>query len=298
MNSSRSIAFILASFAVQHSSVAAQPRPNILLIVADDLGRGDVSCHGSRIPTPNLDRLAREGVELDHHYVRPQCLVTRSSLLGGVWSSRCDITHSRGGAGTGFPAGMKLMSEMLRDSGYTTLIAGKWRVGPAPGQRPWGRGFEQTYGSLHGTIPPFHHIGKTDASGDFWQRNGRPLTEEGMHTTDLLTRQSIAWLREQAGKKKPWFLYLAHFAPHTPPDPPKDWLAKFDGVKSDDDPAEDARARRYAATVAHLDEAIGKTIAALQETQQDKNTLVFSSGGGVAGVGRLRPPPARDDSVS
>ncbi|MFA6544760.1 MAG: sulfatase-like hydrolase/transferase [Limisphaerales bacterium] len=261
-------------------TVHAAP-PNILLIVADDLGWGDVSYHGGRIPTPNLDRLAREGVELDHHYVMPQCMVTRSSLLSGVWSSRYDITHSRGGAGTGFPPGLKLLPEVLRDAGYTTLIAGKWHVGPAQGQRPWERGFEQTYGSLHGTIPPFRHLGKIDASGDFWQRNGRPLTEEGVHTTDLLTRQSIAWLREQAGREKPWFLYLAHYAPHTPLDPPKDWLAKFSAVKFADDPKEDDRARRYAATVAQLDDGIGQVIAALKETKQGGNTLVvFTSDNG------------------
>lgn len=256
-------------------------KPNILLIVADDLGWGDVSYHGSRIPTPNLDRLAREGVELNHHYVMPQCTPSRSSLLSGVWSSRYDLTHTRGGAGTGFPPGLKLLPEVLRDAGYTTLIAGKWHVGPAEGQRPWERGFEQTYGSLHGTISPFHHMGKVDAPGDFWQRNGQPLTEEGVHTTDLLTRQTIAWLREQAGKSKPWFLYLAHYAPHTPLDPPKEWLAKFADVKFDADPKEDARARRYAATVAHLDDGIGQVIAALKETKQGENTIVvFTSDNG------------------
>ncbi|MCX6942661.1 MAG: sulfatase-like hydrolase/transferase, partial [Verrucomicrobia bacterium] len=77
---------------------AARARPNILLIVADDLGWGDVSYHGSRIPTPHLDRLAREGVELDYHYVMPQCTPTRSSLLSGVWSGRYDLTHSQGRA--------------------------------------------------------------------------------------------------------------------------------------------------------------------------------------------------------
>ena len=261
----------------------AEGKPNILLIVADDLGWGDVSYHGSRIPTPNLDRLAREGVELDQHYVMPQCTPTRSSLLSGVWAGRYDGTHNRSGAGGGFPAGMKLMPEILREAGYTTMHAGKWHVGPSPGARPWERGFEQTYGSLHGTISPWHHLGKANDAGDFWQRNGQPLTEEGVHTTDLLTRQAIAWLREQAGQKKPWFLYLAHFAPHTPLDPPKEWLEKFADVKFSEDPRKDDLERRYAATVAHLDDAVGQVIATLKETKQDQNTIVvFTSDNGPA----------------
>lgn len=256
-------------------------KPNILLIVADDLGWGDVSYHGSRIPTPNLDRLMHEGVELDHHYVMPQCTPSRSSLLSGVWASRYDLTHSRGGEGSGFPVGIKLLPEVLRDAGYTTMHAGKWHVGPKPGQRPWERGFEQTYGSLVGTVSPFHHLSKMGGEGDFWQRNGQPLTEEGTHTTDLLTRQAVAWLHEQAGQKKPWFLYLAHFAPHTPLDPPKEWLEKFANVKFDADPKEDARTRRYAATVAQLDDGIGQVIAALKDTKQSGNTLVvFTSDNG------------------
>jgi len=275
------LVLLLSSFCIHHSAFAVEQRPNILLIVADDLGWGDVSYHGSRIPTPNLDRLAREGVELDHHYVTPQCNPTRSSLMSGVWASRYDSTHSRSGDATGFPTGLRLMPEVLREAGYTTFMAGKWHIGPTAGTRPWERGFEQTYGSLHGTIPPWRHSGKVGASGDFWQRNGEPLTEEGTHTTDLLTRQSIAWLRAQAGKEKPWFLYLAHFAPHTPLDPPKDWLAKFAAVKFSDEPKEDDRARRYAATVAHLDDGIGQVIAALKETKQSENTLVvFTSDNG------------------
>jgi len=266
-------------------SADAPSKPNILLIVADDLGWGDVSYHGSRIPTPNLDRLAREGVELDQHYVMPQCTPTRSSLLSGVWAGRYDGTHNRSGVGGGFPAGMKLMPEILREAGYNTMHAGKWHVGPSPGARPWERGFEQTYGSLHGTIPPWHHTGKLNGAADFWQRNGQPLTEEGVHTTDLLTRQAIAWLHEQAGQKKPWFLYLAHYAPHTPLDPPKEWSEKFAAVKFSDDPGKDDLARRYAATVAHLDDAIGQVIVALKETGHSKNTIiVFTSDNGQARV--------------
>jgi len=266
------------------SGLAAAPAPvppNILFILVDDLGWGDVSYHGSRIPTPHLDRLASEGVELNRHYVYPQCNPTRASLMSGVWASRYDATHSRSGEADGFPPGFRLMPEVLRDAGYTTLIVGKWHIGHSEGARPWERGFEQTYGSLHGTIPSWRHSGKVGADGDFWQRNGQPLTEEGTHTTDLLTNQAIKWIREQSGKHKPWFLYLAHFAPHTPLSPPEDWLAKFSDVKFDADPAEDARARRYAATVAHLDDAIGRTIAALKETGHSENTLVvFSSDNG------------------
>ena len=280
----KSLASLLALLLFAHVAPAAPPpapRPNILLIVADDLGWGDVSYHGSRIPTPNLDRLMREGVELDHHYVMPQCTPTRSSLLSGVWSSRYDLTHSQGKAGSGFPAGLVLLPELMRSAGYTTLHAGKWHVGPAAGQRPWERGFEHTYGSLHGTVSPWHHLGRPNALGDFWQRNGEPLTEEGVHTTDLLTNQAITWLQQQAGKPQPWFLYLAHFAPHTPLEPPPEWLAKFADTKFAGDEPESARARRYAATVAHLDDAIGRVIAALTATGQRDNTLViFTSDNG------------------
>jgi len=272
-------AFVMAICGLCGSAWA--DRPNILLIVADDLGWGDVSYHGGRIPTPHLDRLSREGVELDQHYVLPQCTPTRSSLMSGVFASRYDSTHVRSGTGGGFPAGMRLLPEMLRDAGYTTLHTGKWHIGPTPGNRPWERGFEQTYGSLHGTIPPVRHLGRPGPTGDFWQRNGAPLTEEGTHTTDLLTRQSVTWIEEQAGSAKPWFLYLAHFAPHTPLDPPREWLEKFREVRFDADDAEDDRARRFAATVAHLDDSIGRVIAALAATGQDRKTIVvFTSDNG------------------
>ena len=279
------LALLCALWPLCGSVLAAEPpaRPNILFILADDLGWGDVSYHGSGIPTPNLDRLAREGVELDQHYVMPQCTPTRSSLLSGIWSGRYDLTHSQGKANTGFPSGIVLLPEVMRSAGYTTMHAGKWHVGPAPGQRPWERGFEHTYGSMHGTVSPWHHLGTPNPLGDFWQRDGQPLTEEGVHTTDLLTTQAIAWLREQAAQPtpKPWFLYLAHFAPHTPLEPPESWLAKFAGVKFDNDGEKDARMRRYAATVAHLDDAIGQVIAALAATGQKENTLVvFSSDNG------------------
>ncbi len=196
--------------AVHAASPASPIRPNILLIVADDLGLGDVSYHGSRIPTANLDRLVREGVELDYHYVMPQCTPTRSSLLSGIWSGRYDLTHRQGRAVTGFPPGIVLLPEVMRAAGYTTLHAGEWQVGPAPGQRPWERGFEQTSGSMHVVVSPWHHRGTPDALGNC-QRNGQPPTAEGVHTTDLLTAQAIAWLREQAARPapKPWFLSLS-----------------------------------------------------------------------------------------
>lgn len=163
--------------------------PNIVLILADDLGWNDVGYHGSEIRTPNIDRIAREGVELDRFYVYPSCTPTRAALLTGQSSLSTGMTSPLPGfAAAGLPLDRTLLPERLRDAGYQTFMVGKWHLGAStPEYFPHNRGFDHFYGHLGGLLDYFEHsvLGAID-----WQRNGVTVREEG-YTTELITAEAV-----------------------------------------------------------------------------------------------------------
>ena len=152
--------------------------PNIIIVIADDVGWNDVGYHNPKINTPVLDKLAKENVELDRFYVYPVCSPTRASLLGGRPPSRWGILSPIGGRSTqALPHESPTIAQLLKSAGYKTAIAGKWHLGLRPEVGPKQYGFDSTYGYLHGQIDPYTHDYK---NGDrSWHRNDEFITEEG-----------------------------------------------------------------------------------------------------------------------
>ncbi len=246
-------------------------KPNILLFVADDLGWGDVGFHGSVCRTPNIDRLARFGVELDQFYVCPQCSPTRLSLLTGRYSSRFGVNAATNDPT--MPLGTPTLASMLKDCGYQTLLSGKWHLGSDYEHGPNKYGFDHAYGNMTGACHPFDHTYRKGRLERTWHRNGQRLDQQGGHATDLIAEEAVRWLETQK-RGEPWFAYIPFTAVHTPIGAPQAWIDAYGDVKFDDDPKIDESRRRYAAMVSHMDEAMGKIIASVEKMGEKENTLI------------------------
>ncbi len=257
-------------------------RPNILLIVADDLGYSDLGFQGAKdIPTPHLDLLAKEGMHCTSGYVsHPFCSPTRAGIMTGRYQQRFghynNPYYNPDDHTEGLPVSQKLLPEFLRSAGYVTGWIGKWHLGAAPEFRPINRGFSETFGFIGGGHR--YQNWKPDVAGEYVvpiERNGKPV-EVTNHLTVAFGHEAADFVARH--KSEPWFLYLAFNAPHTPLEPTPERLAKFESIQ-------DVKRRRYAAQVSLLDDAIGETLAALRDSGQDKRTLVFffSDNGGPIG---------------
>jgi arylsulfatase A-like enzyme len=245
-------------------------RPNIIFILADDLGWGDIGYHNSDIRTPHLDRLAASGTRLNRHYVYPTCSPTRVALLSGRFPSRFGVLAPLGPS-TKMRGGDALLPHALRKLGYSAHISGKWHIGETPEHRPLRYGFDTSYGYLRGQIDPFTHRYKF---GDHvtWHRNDRFVEESG-HVTDLIVDEAIRVI-ESAGDK-PFFLYVAHHSPHHPLNEPPKWIAPYETT------IDDVWRRHYAAAVTHLDDGVRRIVQALERTGLRDDTLIaFSSDNG------------------
>jgi len=252
-------------------------QPNVLYILADDLGWGDVGLHGSPIRTPVIDRLAREGVELTQHYVCPMCTPTRASLLTGRYPGRFGPHATVPSNAPVLPDGYPTLATVLRNAGYDTGLFGKWHLGSAPRFGPNHYGFNTGYGSLAGGVDPLNHRYKRGQFSVTWHRNGELIEEQG-HVTDLIVREARAWIES---RDRPWFCYVPFTAVHAPIKPPDTWLREYDGERFDDDPRKDLSFRKYAAYTSHMDEGIGRLLESLDRTGQRDNTLVvFASDNG------------------
>jgi arylsulfatase A-like enzyme len=258
----------LALAAVPMMLFSAQP--NFVVIVADDLGWADVGWHGGPYRTPHLDRLVREGLDLDQHYVSPMCSPTRAALLSGRYASRFGCTAAQNERV--FPFGTVTLASALKAAGYETALTGKWHLGSAPEWGPQHFGFDHSYGSLAGGVGPYDHKYKQGPHTDTWHRNGQPLAEEG-HVTDLITAEAVRWI--EGRRDKPFFLYVPFTAVHIPIKEPTPWLDPYRDIAEPD-------RRQYAACVSHLDDAVGRIVAALDRTGKRADTLIvfFSDNGG------------------
>ncbi len=257
-------------------------QPNFIFIIADDLGWKDVAFHGGNAPTPHLDKLADESTELTEHYVAPVCSPTRAGFLTGRYWSRFGITtpiNSRG-----LPWDTVTLPKALKSVGYSTALIGKWHLGSKPEWGPNKYGFDHSYGSLAGGVSPWNHRYK---KGDYtvtWHRNGKLLEEEG-HVTDLLTDEAVTWINKR--DDSPFFLYLPYTAIHLPLKEPNEWVEKVPQSIKGDVP------RHYAASIMHLDDAVGRIIRALEKNGLRENTmLIFTSdnGGSTAENNDLKYP--------
>lgn len=261
---------------------AAPARPNIVFVIADDLGWADVAFHGGNTATPHLDRLAADGLELSQHYVAPVCSPTRAGLLTGRCWSRFGITTPTNELA--LPEETVTLPRALRSMGYETFLAGKWHLGSLPQWGPNHFGFDHSYGSLAGGISPWNHRYKKGPFSVTWHRN-HELIEEPGHVTDLLVQETVRWIESRA--TSPFFAYVPFTAVHLPIKEPQEWLRRVpSNVKGD-------VARHYAACVMHLDDAVGRILQALDRKGiRDDTLFIFTSdnGGSTAENNDLKYP--------
>ena len=245
----------------------AATQPNIVHIVADDLGWKDVGFNGcTDIKTPNIDALAAGGAKLSHFYVQPMCTPTRAALMTGRYPFRYGLQTAviPSVSSYGLDTEEFLMPQCLKDAGYKTAIIGKWHLGHADKKWwPKQRGFDYQYGAMIGELDYFTHSehGVLD-----WFRDNEPLNEEG-YTTTLIGQDAVKYLSTQQ-PDKPFYLYLTFNAPHTPYQAPQEYIDRYKSIA-------DPTRRTYAGMVTCLDDEIGKVVAALEKHQLRDNTLIL-----------------------
>ena len=273
--------------------------PNIVLIMADDLGYGDLGCYGcTDIRTPAVDNLAAEGVRFTTFYANaPECTPTRTALLTGRYQHRIGGLECALGIGNvgryddairlrktndlGLPTEETTIARILKDTGYATAICGKWHLGYEPIFFPLRHGFDYWFGPVGGSVDYFHHCEYTGRPALYL--NDRPIRREG-YLTDLITDETVKFIRRW--HSVPFFLYVAYTAPHTPYQGPDD--KKPEPVPQ----ADYSKGSRttYAAMVECMDEGIGKILRTLEDKKVADNTLViFMSDNGANKTGRNLP---------
>ncbi|MBI5771403.1 MAG: arylsulfatase [Verrucomicrobia bacterium] len=264
--------FALLALALALSSLRAAAAPNVLVVIADDLGWGDVPWHGGVARMPNLDRLRRDGVELDRFYANPSCTPTRAAFLTGRAALRLGLREQIGPNQDGLALTEHLASETFRAAGYATALLGKWHLGSTSAARlPNSRGFDHFYGFLGAAVTYSTHLAEANGRLD-WQRNGTALNEAG-YTTDLIATEAIGLLRAR-DPAKPFFHVLSFNAPHTPLEAPDSLKASY--------PTLTGEAQTYAAMLESLDTNVGRVLAELdaQKIAADTLVLFFSDNGG------------------
>jgi arylsulfatase A-like enzyme len=264
-------------------SPAQAPRPgapNVLLILADDLGYGDLSSFGAPdLKTPNIDALAAGGMRFQHFYANsPVCSPTRASILSGKYPDRVGVP----GLVRTFPSNnwaylspkAVLLPDALRPAGYHSGIVGKWNLGLETPNTPTERGFDAFHGFLGDMMDDYYTHRRHGFN--YMRRNREVIDPEG-HATDLFTNWAIDYLQERKRDNRKFFLYLAYNAPHVPIQPPADWL---DRVKRRE-PGLDGKRARMVALIEHMDMSVGRVLEALRKNGQAENTLiVFTSDNG------------------
>jgi len=290
---------ILFGFALPAVATAKPSHPNVIVMLADDLGWADVGFRGGTIETPSLDRLAAEGTELHRFYTTPICSPTRAALMTGRDPIRLGVVYAviMAWHTIGIHPDEHFMPQSFQAAGYQTAMVGKWHLGHAQqSYHPNERGFDHFYGHLHtevGYNPPFANQGGVD-----FQRNGETISDEG-YETFLLSAEVSRWIKAR-DKEKPFFLYMPFIAPHTPLDAPQELQDKYADIETDLEPARskgtDGTRRiaklmmqpsarpMYAAVVDALDQAIGQVLQTLDDEgiQDETIVLFFSDNGGAA----------------
>lgn len=260
------------------SAGGATPLPNIVVILADDLGWNDLGYQGSEIRTPRIDAIAHAGLRLNRFYAQPMCSPTRATLLTGKSAARLGITRALSKLNpTGLPLEQRILPQFLKDMGYQTSLVGKWHLGfHQRAYLPTSRGFDSFYGNLTGGIGYWDHV---NGGGYDWQRfdaqgNGEVLREAG-YTTHLLADEAVRMI-ENRNPDQPLFLYASFNAPHHPNEAPDEAIAAYADI-------EDPRRRLHAAMVTELDTGVGNIIDALEEQGILDNTLIWfmSDNGGL-----------------
>ena len=264
LSATLTIAVLLSS-----ASAHAANRPNIIVIVGDDMGYADIGVHGCRdIPTPHIDSLAKAGVRCNNGYVTgPYCSPTRAGLLTGRYQQRFGHEFNPGPPrDASLEMGLSLtettLPDRLRGAGYATGMVGKWHLGHAEKFNPINRGFQEFYGFLGGA---HSYLDATEDKGNPIVRGLKPVDEEE-YLTDAFAREAVAYIDRH--QKEPFFLYLAFNAVHTPMHATEKYLGRFSGIA-------DEKRRIYAAMMSAMDDAIGRVLDKLRSARIEDNTLIF-----------------------
>jgi arylsulfatase A-like enzyme len=273
----RLVTILTAVLLAAASSAAAQaPRkPNIILIVADDLGYGDLGVQGGRdVATPNLDRLARAGVRMTDFYANhSSCAPSRAALMTGRYQHRFGFENNPGRAqrtssAVGLPRDAGTLPERLRAQGYATAMVGKWHIGFTPENLPTARGFDGFYGFLDGAMA---YTADARSGGKDILRGTEPAPMPA-HTTEAFTDEAVDFIQDN--RDRPFFLYAAYNAVHAPLQTTGPYLARFAHVQ-------DPQRRSYLAMLAALDDAVGRIVGAIDGAGLARDTLiVFTSDNG------------------
>jgi arylsulfatase A-like enzyme len=276
-------------------------QPNIIVILTDDQGWGDIGYNNPKVYTPNMDKLARSGALFTNHYVMAQCTPTRVALMTGRYPSRFGPHATAASTKPAFSKGTPTIASMLKSQGYATCLSGKWHLGSSPDHGPNYFGFDQSYGCLSGAVGNYNHGYRKGPLFYTWHRNHELIEgcENGVHTTQLITDDAIRFIRQK--RDNTFFLYLAYTAVHTPLDErgefinqptrldrhnPNRWKNE-DKIPWFNDPLgkiqqeQDPEKRLFLAALHHLDHAIGRVIDTLKDQNlYEKTLLLFSSDNG------------------
>jgi len=290
-------------------SIQAGVQPNVVILLADDLGYGELGCQGNdQIPTPHIDSLAHDGIRFTNGYVTAAfCSASRAGLLTGRYQTRFGYEFNPIGAANedpdaGLPPGEKTLADVLHDVGYTTALIGKWHLGGTAKYHPYRRGFDEFYGFLHEGhyfVPPPYagvstllrrkrlpgnnqgrwtshdgrmvystHMGYDepdyDADNPIY-RGGQPVNEQE-YLTDAFTREAVSFIDRNADR--PFFLYMAYNAVHSPLQGADRYMRKFESI-------DDVHRRIFAAMLSNLDDSVGSILASLKRHDVENDTLVF-----------------------
>lgn len=277
---------LLGLVALPATLMANSQHPNVVVIVADDLGWGDVSLHGSVIPTPNIDRLIVEGIELDRFYTAPVSSPTRCGLMTGRYPSRFGIRETviPPWRDYGLPVEEETMADVLGRNGYTNRAAiGKWHMGHSRKRYyPLERGFTHFHGALNGAFDYFDHTREGELD---WHDDWESCHEEG-YTTDLIANEAARCIVEYA-KGEPYLVYACFNAPHSPYQAPEDEIRRFISKEEFDQlPPKDQKGWTYRAMVSRMDTGVGAILDAIHESGEEENTIILfmSDNGGVPGM--------------
>ncbi len=274
------VAFVVVAILTGRQFVAAENPPNVVVILVDDLGYGDLGSYGATdLKSPHIDTLVSQGMKFSNFYANcPVCSPTRASLLTGRYPELVGVP----GVIRTFPdqnwgelsSDAILLPSMLESAGYDSAIVGKWHLGLEAPNRPTDRGFDFFHGYLGDMMDDYY---KHRRHGINYMRAGTTEIDPQGHATDLFTDWACDYLRGRTRKKAPFFLYLAYNAPHTPIQPPEDWVEKVLQREKGINPAR----ARLVALIEHMDDGIGKVIETISKTGLAANTLViFTSDNG------------------
>jgi len=250
-------------------TLSASESPNILILLADDLGYADLGIQGCRdIPTPHIDSIAANGARFTEAYVPgPHCVPSRMALMTGRYPARfLQLVAGGMGAGTenGLPLTETTLADYLHAAGYTCAAFGKWHLGELEKFQPQSRGFQEFYGFLAGMHDYFKDLDKV------WGpvMDGRTPGKLNGYLTDVLGDRAVEFIQRRQKTGQPWFVYLAFNAVHTPQQAREDKLQTFAHIA-------DSTRQKYAAKVSSLDDAVGRVLAAVRDSGAERNTLIF-----------------------